>query len=210
MLGAMQEREATTDRSVQINRVAWLVTFVVPLVLTALLLTAKAVQAAEPLSSPVSLEEVFEAEFEEAIELTPEDACIEAEEALEMEELAEDEVEEICEEEVSEPGPKSRGEDGDDDAAECALRSASANATTKNERLKLTIAYTTTAPTDATFEIKQGATKLATLQRHLGNSGAVRFTKQLGENADGKLTVRIKLPSGGVGCPSRRLVLFPR
>lgn len=210
MLGTMQDQDATTDRSVQINRIAWLVTFVVPLVLAALLLTVKTAQAAEPISPPVSLEEVFEAEFEEAIELAPEDACIEAEEAFEMEELAEDEIEEICEEEVSEPGPKSKGETGGSDEAECPLRSANAHATTKNDRLKLTIGYTTTAPTDATFEIKQGATKIATFQRHLGNSGVIRFTKPLGESQDGKLKVRLKLSSGSAGCPSQRLVLFPR
>jgi hypothetical protein len=207
MLGAMQDQDARTDRSAQINRIAWLVTFVVPLVLTALLLTVKTAQA-EPVPSPVSLEEVFEAEIEETIEMTPEDACIEAEEAFEMEELIEEEVEEICEEE-SEDAPKGKDE-RDAGPAECPIRSANAHASTNNDRLKLTIGYTTTNSTNATFEVKQGPSKLATFQRHLGASGVVRFSKPLAENADGKLTVKVKLPAGGSGCPSRRLVLFPR
>jgi len=207
MLGAMQRKEVT-DRSVQITRIAWLVTFVVPLVLAALLLTVKSAQA-EPLASPATLDyEVFEAEVEEVSELTPEEACIEAEEAFEMEELAEVEMEEVCEEGQDEVEAKDKA--ATTGPGECALRSANAHAATNNNRLKLTIGYTTTAPTDATFEVKQGGTKLATFRRHLGNSGVVRFSKQLGENADGKLAVRIKLPPGGSVCPSRRLVLFPR
>lgn len=198
------------DRPAQVDRIAWLVTFVVPLVLAALLLTVKTAQAAEPLSSPVTLEEVLEAEIEETIELTPEDACIEAEEAFEMDELTEDEVEEVCEEEEeSEPDPKGKDE-RDSGPAVCPIRSANAHASTKNDRLKLTIGYTATAPTNAIFEVKLGSSRLAAFQRHLGNSGVVRFSKPLGENANGKLTVRIKLPGGGVGCPSRRLVLSPR
>jgi hypothetical protein len=209
MLGAMHDQDATTDRSAQINRIAWLVTFVVPLVLTALLLTVKTAQATEPPSPPAALEEVFEAEFEEAIELTPEDACFEAEEAFEVGELEEAELEKICEEEVSEPGPRGKG-DSAPGAGECPLRSANANATARNDRLKLTIGYTTNTPTNAAFEVKLGPAKLATLQRHLGRSGVIRFNKPMPENPRGKLTVRIKLPAGAAGCPSRRLVLFPR
>jgi len=210
MLEAMQGQHTTAERDARLNRIAWLVTFVVPLVVATLLLTVKTAEAAEPLPYPISLEEVSEAEFDEATELTPDDACTEAEEALDMEELVETEVEEICEEEASEAEPKSKDGPAPAGTSQCLLRTANAHATTKNSRLKLTIGYTTTAPTDATFEIKQGATKLATLQRHLGNAGVVRLTRQLGENANGKLTVRIKLPAGAVGCPSRRLVLFPR
>lgn len=208
----MQRKEATTDHSAQIARIAWLVTFVVPLVLAALLLTVKSAQA-DPLSIPVALdadvEEIFEAEIEEVSELAPEEACIEAEEAFEAEELAEVEVEEICEEEEPERGP--RGEDNNGDAAEeCALRSANAHATTKNDRLRLTIGYTTTEPVNAKVEIKQGAVKIASLSRHLGRSGVLRHTEQLGPEQHGKLKIRLKLTTGSAGCPSQRLVLFPR
>lgn len=209
----MQRKEAPADHSAQIARIAWLVTFVVPLVLAGLLLTVKSAQA-EPLSVPVALdadvEEIFEAEIEEVSELAPEEACIEAEEAFEVEELAEIEMEEICEEEQPERGPRGEATNGDAAAEECALRSASANAVTKNDKLKLTIGYTTTEPVNAKVEIKQGGVKLASLSRHLGRSGVLRHTEKLGENEDGKLTVRLKLASGAAGCPSRRLVLFPR
>src|ERR1044072_4572041 len=175
MLGGVQDQDARTDRSSQINRIAWLVTFVVPLVLTALLLTVKTAQA-EPVPSPVSLEEVFEAEIEETIEMTPEDACIEAEEAFEMEELIEEEVEEICEEE-SEDAPKGKDE-RDPGPRDCPIRSANAHASTNH-----------------TVEVKQAPSILATSQRPLAASWAVRFTKPLAENADGKLTVKVKLPA---------------
>ena len=208
MLGAMQDREATTDRSAQINRIAWLVTFVVPLVLTALLLTVKTAHAVEPSPSPVAFDlEVFEAEVEEVIELEPEEACTEAEEAFEMEELDEEEVEEICEE-GSEVGSKS-GATGAG-STECALRSANAHASTNNNRLKLTIGYTTSEPVDAVVEIKQGAEKLGSLKRHLSRSGVIRYTKQIDEEQRGKLKVRLRLSTGSTGCPSQRLVLFPR
>lgn len=97
-----------------------------------------------------------------------------------------------------------------DTSSQCPLRSANAHAATKNDKLKLTIGYTTSEPFDATFEIKQGAIRLASLRRHLGRSGVLRFNKVLGEHDQGRLVIRIKLPKGRAGCPSRRLVLFPR
>lgn len=205
----MKSREVAPDRSAQIARIAWLATFVVPLVLTALLLVVvKSTPAAPvpPSTVPFSLDDEFEGETEGDFEL--EVMCVEAEEELEADELAEEELEAICAE-VEEEGAATGGTGGAS-PTHCVLRSANAHATTKNDKLKLTIGYTTTEPTDATVEIKQGATRIATLNRHLGRSGVLRYTKQLGENADGKLTVRIKPQTGAAGCPSRRLVLFPR
>jgi hypothetical protein len=210
----MHRKEAVTGSSAQIDRIAWMVAFVAPLALSALLLTVKTAPAAEPSPTltPLAFVEAFETETEEAIELVPEEACFVAEEALEAEELAEADVEEICEEEQPERGPK--GEAGSVGSAaaqdECALRGANAHATTKRHKLKLTIGYTTNEPVNVTVEIKLGGTRLASLHRHLGKSGVLRFTKQLAAKQNGKLAVRLKLPSGGVGCPSRRLVLFPR
>ena len=151
-----------------------------------------------------------ETAFEESVEDVGEEVevveaeCEAAEEELEEGELGEAAVERICEEEVGTSATDSVSSD-------CPVRSAHAHAVEKNDRLKMTIGYTTNEPTRATLEIRAGSTQVASLKRHLGRSGVLRFTKVLSKMQAGKRTlVRIKLPKGSAGCPSRRLVLFPR
>jgi hypothetical protein len=112
-----------------------------------------------------------------------------------------DDGEELEEEEEAEPPP------GD----VCPLRSASAHAVTGHDKLRLTIGYTANEPFHARIEIKQGPARIDSVQRHFGPSGVLRLSSKLDEQRKGgRLAVRIKPASGGFGCPSRRLVLFPR
>lgn len=166
-----------------------------PLSLTALIASLAAVVAiaAQPVAAaynpfptpdPAPLSVAFEEEEEEA----------EAE--SEVEDWAEEEWEE---EEEAEPLP------GD----VCPLRSASAHAVTKHDKLKLTIGYTTNEPFTTAIQLRKGAVGIETFKRHLGKSGILRFTEELGKGS-GQLSIHIRLPSEGAGCPSRRLVLVPR
>jgi hypothetical protein len=139
--------------------------------------------------------------FEEEEELEAEAAAEEVEEECEE---VEEEVEEECEE------VESKAERAALAREECVLRTARAHAALdrRGEKLKLTIGYTAYEPANA--KIKVG--HIATLNRHLGRSGVLRIVKALRKGQHLKrLVVRINLPSvRSAGCPSRRLVLFPR
>lgn len=125
----------------------------------------------------------------------------EEEEEAEMESEAEDWAEEEWEEEEeAEPLP------GD----VCPLRSAHAHASTKRDKLKLTIGYTTNEPFSARITIQWGSTQIGSLRRHLGHSGVLRFAEKLNEDDRKRLVTSISAAGRSVGCPSRRLVLFPR
>jgi hypothetical protein len=183
---------------------------VVPLVLSILLFAVSAAHAdaAAPSLSAVALEEPLEAEFEEEAEGEEESECEAAEEEVEEGELAQDEADEICKEEARESKKNGSGS-GAAAPEECILRSAHAHASliSHNDKLKLTIAYTTYEPITAKLQIGH----LATLHRHLGRSGILRFVEDPpGDNAPKQLAVRIELPGKSAGCPFRRLVLFPR
>ncbi|HEX9967295.1 MAG TPA: hypothetical protein VGB06_05070 [Solirubrobacterales bacterium] len=94
---------------------------------------------------------------------------------------------------------------------ECLLRSARGHAVLKNDKLKITIGYTTREPVQATVQLRYGARALGSLKRHLGVSGVLRFTKKLkGGQGDKRSRLRIRLATEGAGCPSRRLALFPK
>lgn len=152
-----------------------------PLLLLALL-------AAAPLATADEAEETDESALvEEALEECEEDwAC---EEEVETEE---------AEAEATYP-------------SECVLRSAKAHAVVKKNKLKLTVGYTTSEPTKANVDIHYGSTRLGQLKRHLRRSGVLRVTKKLsGTQSDKRSRVRIELNPEGAGCPSRRLVLFPK
>lgn len=169
------------------------IAFLVALISIAMLAVAGPASATVPVL-PLPAVSAFDQETEEE------------EEASEEEELeaCEEEAEEC--EEAAEPGAKRS-----DGPAECPLRSASARASNKNDKLKLKIRYTTSKPVTATIEIRNGSTRIGSFKRHLGRSGVLSFTKALGEKRIGERTViRIELPSGGAGCPSRRLVLLPK
>jgi hypothetical protein len=129
-------------------------------------------------------------------------AELEAEEEDEEWEGWEEEVAEEWEEEEAEAGATQH---------ECPLRSARAHAVTKPDKLKLTIGYTTYEPFNARVEIKQGSTRIDSVQRHFERSGVLRLSSKLSEQRKGaRFIVRIKPAPGGSECPSRRLVLFPR
>lgn len=132
-------------------------------------------------------------------DLTP-SAVFEEEEA-EAESEAEDwEEEEWEEEEEAEPFPRN----------ECPLRSARAHASTKRDKLKLTIGYTTNEPFSARITIQRGSVQLASARRYLGHSGVLRFAEKLNEHGGKKIVANIAASGKSAGCPSRRLVLFPR
>jgi hypothetical protein len=184
---------------------------IVLLLLSALLLAAGAAHAsaAAPATDALALEEPFEGESEEEDEEgEDEEACDEAWVEFDLGEISEAEAEEICREVADER--RKRNARGSSAPEECVLRSAHANAAVsdKSNKLKLTLGYTAYEPVNATISVGH----IATLHRHLGRSGVLRLVKSLPENQHLKrLVVRIQLPSvRRGGCPSRRLVLFPR
>lgn len=92
----------------------------------------------------------------------------------------------------------------------CPLRSANAHASTKRDKLKLTIGYTTNEPFSARITIQRGSVQLASARRYLGHSGVLRFSERLDERGGRKIVATISATDRSAGCPSRRLVLFPR
>lgn len=186
----------------------------VPLVLTILLLAISAAHAASVSLSatPLAFEEEFAADEEEGEEdegELDEGACEEAEEEFEEGELSGAEVKEICDEEAAEHRKKATGS-GAPAPEECILRSAHGQAVTsgKDDKLKLTIGYTTYEPVAASLTIGH----LGTVHRHLGRSGVLRLVDDLhGHDSPKHLSVQIDIPSAkSAGCPFRRLVLSPR
>lgn len=189
---------------------------VLPLLLAVSLLAVSAAHAAPigPAATPLAFEGEFDAgeESEEEFEFE-EGECEEAEEEFEEGELSRAEVREICDEAEGKSGKTAKGS-GSVAPEECILRSAHANASllAHDSKLKLTLGYTAYEPVGAKIEVGYGSSHLASLQRHLGRSGVLRIIESLhGDNAPKQLAVRIDIPSSkSAGCPSRRLVLFPR
>lgn len=203
------------DPIARIARVAWLCAFVLPLVLAAMLLGVKSAQAAAAESEPTSsaFEEERSSEGEDELGETEaefaEEECEIAQEEFKEGELAKADADEICKEareaaREAAVGPSSAAD------AECPIHSATAHSSVHNDRLKLTIGYTTNTPVTATIQLQSGSASIGSFKRHLGKSGVLRLTKGLSEKQHReRLGVHIKLPSGSAGCPSRRLVLFP-
>lgn len=181
------------------------------LLLATLLLAAGAAHGS-PIASAAAegyaFEEPLEEELSEEIEEV-ETECDRAHEEADEGERGRAEAEEICEEAAEESSESTDNPSGQA-PEECILRSAHANAVVndKSNKLKLTLGYTTYEPVAA--KIKVG--NIAKLQRQLGRSGVLRFVKPLRIHQHlSRLVVRIDLPSvKRAGCPSRRLVLFPR
>lgn len=190
------------DRTARIAHAAWLCAFVLPLILASLLLGVKTAQAAptptEP--TPAAFEEELELEEEGEAELA-ETECEIAKEEAEEGEISKAEADAFCKE-----AREVARESTTDSSAECPIHSATAHASTHHNQLKLTIGYTTNTPILALIELR-GPIK-DSFKRHLGKSGVLRFT-EISPKEHGQLVVRIKLPKGSAGCPSRRLVLFP-
>jgi hypothetical protein len=206
-MGGVNGNTDTTahDHTARIARAAWFCAFVLPLVLAALLLGVKSAQAASPEGNPTPLafEEEFELEEENEGEFAEEECEIANEEAKEGE-ITQAEADTLCKEAKAEAEAASKAAGSSSAAAaECPIHSASAHASIHDDRLKLTIGYTTTSPVTATIQVRG----VGTFKRHLGKSGVLRFSEKLGDRSHGRPVVRIKLPSGSAGCPARRLVL---
>lgn len=179
-------------------RLAWVLTFVVPLFLAALLLGVKSAQAAPSNvgTAPYALEEEPEEEGEFV-----EEECELAEVEFELGEISKSEADETCREAEAAQSAASP-------SRECPLRSARAHAAINKGRLKLTLGYTTVESVEATIQVSLGSTQIGSFKRHLGKSGVLRFTAKPRRKHAGRVLVRIMLPSDGGGCPSDRLVFF--
>lgn len=181
-----------------------------PAVLVALIALLAAAQpaGADSLALPLPVV-LFEGE-EEGEEAEAE--TVEGEEDEEAEWCVEDGEEYECEDTEAQEADKSKGSGSRaGGAGQCPLRSAKGRATLENHKLKLTIAYTTNEPTNAKIQLRYGATQLGSLQRYLGRNGVLRITKKLKTvPGDKRLRLRVELDTEGAGCPSRRLVLFPK
>ncbi len=132
-------------------------------------------------------------------DLPPLPAAFEEEEAEAESEVEDWGEEESEEEEEAEPLP------GD----VCPLRSAHAHAVTRQDKLKLTIGYTTNEPFSARITIQRGSVQIGSVRRYLGHSGVLRFAEKLAERGGKKIVANIAAADRSAGCPSRRLVLFP-
>jgi len=182
----MRTRAGTEEHRLErLVRVVPSLVLLVLLVLAALLLAARSAHAAAqaPLSTiPLALDEEGEGEGEFENEFGEEEACEEAEEEFEEGGLGETEVESICEVATGED-PAEGAATGSTASDRCSLRSVHPRAVTveKGRRLKLTIGYTTFAPSGATVEIRLGATRIGSFRRHLGRSGVLRIVMRLGK-----------------------------
>jgi hypothetical protein len=169
-----------------------------PAVLLAIALLAAAAlpmaAPAEPPPPPPPGADLAEDAVEDGEE--PEEECVVVEE-----ELVDGELQELCEEEG--------GSEATGSAKKCFLRSAHAHSSTKREKLKVTVGYTTYDPASAKIEIRQGAVRIGSFNRHLGKSGVLRFTSKLGKHARAGVSIRIS-PAESTECPARRLVLHAR
>lgn len=201
--------EGNTDTTAQrqappIARIAWFLTFALPLVLAALLLGVKSAQAAPTPAGPTpfAFEEEFEGEFETGEGEFDEAECEEAEEEFEAGELSKAEVKEICTE-TEGKGGKEAASSASVAPEECLLRSAHAHAVTspEHDELKLTVGYTAYEPVGATVEIRRGSDRLGSIHRHLDRIGVLRLVKSLGKDqAPHQLIVQIRIPASPPSC----------
>ena len=191
------------NHSDRIARMAWFCAFVLPLALAALLLGVKSAQAA-PVTEPAPL--AFEEEFEFEAEGGEDEAQLEAEFAQEECEIAKEEAtegeitaaeaKEVCTE-AEETAKEATAGSSSHTGGQCALRSAHAHAVETRDKLKVTIGYTSSAPTPATIKVRAGANRIASVHRKLGKSGVIRITKKLGSKRIKRITVSFKTPSCG-------------
>lgn len=159
----------------------WIATLLAALGLATLAAGTPAAPPA-PLSGPIGL-----AVFDEEEEWEFEDECFE------------EEFEVLCEEELEEADPR---------ASECPLRSTNAHAAAKDDRLKVTVGYTTWRPTLATIQVGRGSTGIGTFKRRLGRSGVLRFVGTLRKHHGKKLLVSVRVPAAGRYCADDAAVLF--
>lgn len=205
----------SSTRAASIVRIAWTFTFVVPLILTALLLGAGATHAApDPVAAPLAFEEEPEAEGEIASDAEDEEEeCEDAELEFEEETIGEAEFELLCDKEIAEQDRKKAAAARAGIAPEeCLLRSANARVVAHDSHndVRLTVGYTTYEPTTATVEYGfgrgKGPLRLGTAKRHLGRSGVIRLTTALADpkmdkvEAAGRFVVRLHVTGSPSSC----------
>jgi hypothetical protein len=171
------------------------------LMLAALLLAAGTAQAAGPAFAGGATTFEVEEEFEVIEEVEEDEGGNAAEECAEGE--VESELGEIDSEELAEDCEAASTEA---ESARCPLRSAHAHAAINDNTIKVTLGYTAYEPFNAKLQL---SSHLGTLKRRLSRAGVLRFTKQLGDKQPDKFVLRLR-QSGRAGCPSPRLVLFPK
>jgi len=184
-----------TEQRVTSGRIAWLVSFAVPLMLLAILGASRA--SGDPLT------ETGPTPSEPAIQLSDEGewegACVELEEEDgEPTEEAGEECEFEEEEEAEDSG----------EAETCPLRSVNAHAAEHNDRLRVTVGYTSYRGVAAKVQVGRGSTRIGTFTRHLSRSGVLRFSGKLNRRHGGRLRVSVRVPSEGGYCAEEDAVLF--
>jgi hypothetical protein len=183
-----------TDQTAHITRIAWLVSFVVPLVLVGLLLLLAiqpahaATLGAGPGNAPgapaagSALGQPVEIEAEEPEEAL-EEGCKEAEGETEGEEPAEGTEAEPGEEEGEEETAPCEAASAP--PAKCLLRSARAQVLVDppQERVRLLVDYSFFAPARVTVEFRlegrRGLLKLGQAKRKLAGRGSIRLSERL-------------------------------
>jgi hypothetical protein len=167
-----------------------------PLALLAILAASQSPYARGDAEVPASPPDLG-ASLDEEVEF--EDECVESDEEEEGE--ISEEGEEECEAEADDAGFSP--------AEDCYLRTARARVTAYPERntMRLTLGYTTYAPTPATVEYgAKSDPHLGTVHRQLGRSGVVRLSKHLGSKEMAQLrtsrrfTVTVHVPEAPRDC----------
>jgi hypothetical protein len=195
---AMQLRQGdnSSDGGTRLSRVAWLASFVVPVIVLVLLCIAKpahsmTVQPPLPGSGPVleTEEDEEEGEWEDAL-----DECGE-EESQEAVEECEELVEEQEELEATPYPPE-----------ECVLKTASASifSSDSHDKVRLVVRYTAVAPAEAVVDFRlkggKGSLKLGEARERLAAHGAFHIAERLSRGEVAKVqaaksfTVEMRVP----------------
>ena len=166
--------------------------------------------AAAPCSSPLIIEELDEGPhvFAVAAEdpLTGETDPVPATRAFVI-------VEGACDEEEATAEGEECETEGSSLPRECLLKSARATVSIDAERARLTLRYTTFAPTDARVSFRlggaRGSLRLGEARRHLARRGVVHLSEQLSKakaarvRAGRRITVEIDVPGTPEQCRRR-------
>lgn len=191
MTGAMPRKSPASAHSLdRVSRIAWLATFVLPLVLVALLYVAKvshAPAAEVPPETATAIEEELEEDFDE-------ESCVEVEEGL-----------------LECDGGEEAGA-GPLPPEDCLLRTVSARviAYPSRDTLRLVVRYTSSAPTkayvDFGFKGGKGSFNLGLAKQRLSKRGLFHLDERLSESrmaqarAAKRFEVTLDLPEAPESC----------
>jgi hypothetical protein len=166
-----KQADSTTHVGEHVTRIAWLFTFVVPLILVAVLLWAVKPAAASTVGSS-TVEPPAPAETSNEVETEDGEECDEVDE--------EGFVFEDCEE-----GEEGKEESGTRLPSECLLRTARARVFTysSHDKVRLEIRYTSVVPANVTIDFRldggKGSLKLGRVYRRFAKQGVLRITESL-------------------------------